>query len=95
MERDADKKDWLMIEQQINCAVCVSKAILEEYENDMYIDRIKKKIKFKMVSYICKSCGESFTTTESDTIVVNRINKAIRSEQRKMKIKKYVQQKPL
>ena len=79
-----------MIEQQINCAVCVSKAILEEYENDMYIDRIKKKIKFKMVSYVCGACTNSFTTTESDTIVVDRINKAIRCEQRKSKIKKYV-----
>lgn len=94
MERDADKKDWLMIEQQIRCPMCGSKARLEEYENDMYIDRIKRKIKFKMVSYVCNACTNSFTTTESDTIVVNRINKEIRSEQRKSKIKKYVQ-KPL
>ena len=84
-----------MIEQQINCAVCGSKAILEEYENEIYINRINKKIKFKMVSYSCDACTNSFTTTESDIIVVNRINKAIRSEQRKSKIKKYVQQKPL
>jgi DNA-directed RNA polymerase subunit RPC12/RpoP len=94
MERDADKKDWLMIEQQIRCPMCGSKARLEEYENDMYIDRIKKRIKFKMVSYVCNACTNSFTTTESDTIVVDRINKGIRSEQRKSKIKKYVQ-KPL
>jgi len=93
MERDAVEKDWLMIEQQIRC-MCGSKARLEEYENDMYIDRIKKRIKFKMVSYSCDACTNSFTTTESDTIVVNRINKEIRSEQRKSKIKKYVQ-KPL
>ena len=79
-----------MIEQQINCAVCSAKAILEEYENEIYINSINKKIKFKMVSYICKSCGESFTTTESDTIVVNRINKEIRSEQRKSKIDKLI-----
>ena len=80
-----------MIEQQINCAVCNGKARLEEYENEIYINRIKKKIKFKMVSYVCDVCTNSFTTTESDTIVVNRINKRIRSEQRKSKIKKYVQ----
>ena len=79
------------IEQQINCAVCGSKAILEEYENEIYINRINKKIKFKMVSYSCDACTNSFTTTESDIIVVNRINKEIRSEQRKSKIKKYVQ----
>lgn len=91
MERNATEKDWLMIEQQINCAVCNGKARLEEYENEIYINRIKKKIKFKMVSYVCDVCTNSFTTTESDTIVVNRINKRIRSEQRKSKIKKYVQ----
>ena len=83
-----------MIEQQIRCPMCGTKARLEEYENDMYIDRIKKRIKFKMISYSCdgknRSCFDSFTTTESDTIVVNRINKEIRSEQRKSKIKKYV-----
>ena len=90
MARDATKKDWTMIEQQINCAVCVSKAILEEYENEIYINRINKKIKFKMVSYICDSCKNSFTTTESDTIVVNRINKKIRSEQRKSKIDRLI-----
>lgn len=94
MERDANEKDWPMIEQQIRCPMCGSKARLEEYENDMYIDRIKKRIKFKMVSYVCGACTNSFTTTESDTIVVNRINKVIRSEQRKSKIKKYVQ-KPM
>jgi hypothetical protein len=79
-----------MIEHEINCATCDGKASIEEYENEMYIDRIKKKIKFKMVSYVCDSCTNSFTTTESDTIVVDRISKAMRCEQRKSKIKKYV-----
>lgn len=91
MERNTTKKDWLMIEQKINCAACGGKARLEEYENEMYLDRIRKIVKFKMVSYICHSCGESFTTTESDTIVVNRLKVAMRCEQRKSKIKKYVQ----
>lgn len=90
MEREAAEKDWLMIEQQINCATCNGKARLEEYENGMYIDRIKKKIMVDMLSYVCDACKNSFTTTESDTIVVNRISKRIRSEQRKSKIKKYV-----
>jgi DNA-directed RNA polymerase subunit RPC12/RpoP len=79
-----------MIEQQINCATCNGKARLEEYDNEMYLDRIKKIVKFKMVSYVCNACTNSFTTTESDTIVVHRINKAMRCEQRKSKIKKYV-----
>lgn len=79
-----------MIDQEINCAVCNGKARLEEYENGIYIDRIKKKVMIDMLSYACDACKNSFTTTESDTIVVNRINKEIRSEQRKSKIKKYV-----
>ena len=79
-----------MIERQINCAVCNGKAMLEEYENGIYIDRIKKKVVVDMLSYACDACKNSFTTTESDTIVVDRINKRIRSEQRKSKIKKYV-----
>jgi hypothetical protein len=77
-----------MIEQQINCPECGGKARLEEYENETYIGRIKKKIKFRMISYVCDSCTNSFTTTESDTIVVNSINKKIRTEERKSKINK-------
>jgi len=79
-----------MIEHEINCPTCGGKARLEEYENEIYINRIEKNIKFKMVSYVCNVCTNSFTTTESDTIVVNRINNKIRNEQRKSKIKKYV-----
>ena len=79
-----------MIEHEINCPTCGGKARLEEYDNEMYLDRIKKIVKFKMVSYVCNACTNSFTTTESDTIVVDRISKAMRCEQRKSKIKKYV-----
>jgi len=79
-----------MIDKEIYCPVCGHQAILEEYENEIYINRIEKNIKFKMVSYVCGACTNSFTTNESDTIVVNRINNKIRNEQRKSKIKKYV-----
>lgn len=79
-----------MIEQQISCPLCGNKARLEEYENEIHSSRAGKKIKFRMISYVCGSCTNSFTTTESDTIVVNRINNKIRNEQRKSKIKKYV-----
>ena len=61
-----------------------------EFEDDMYIDRIRKVVKYKMINYKCENCDECFTTTESDTIVVNSINKGIRCEKRKSKIKKYV-----
>jgi len=88
MERDVNEKDWLMIEQQIRCPMCGSNALLQDFEDDMYIDKIRKVVKYKMINYKCESCDECFTTTESDTIVVNRINKVIRSEQRKSKIDK-------
>lgn len=92
MERYADEKDWPMknLIEEINCPVCEGMARLEEYDNDMYIDRIRRVVKFKMISYKCELCGEGFSTNESDDIVVSRINKGIRSEQRKIKIKKYV-----
>ena len=77
MERDADKKDWLMIEQQIICPMCGSKARLEEYENDMYIDRIKKKIKFKMVSYLIFLY--LYRNSNPDTTLLRRIRLPITS----------------
>lgn len=79
--------------KQINCAVCSGKAILDEYESDIYIDRIKKIIKFKMINYKCHICGECFTTTESDSIIVNRINIQIRKEERKSKTSKLLYKK--
>jgi|LauGreDrversion4_2_1035121.scaffolds.fasta_scaffold1193466_2 hypothetical protein len=79
-----------MIEQQISCPMCGSKARLEEYENEVNAGRSGTKIKFRMISYACGACTNSFTTTESDTIVIDRINSKIRSEERKYKIRKYV-----
>ena len=79
-----------MLEQQISCPMCGTKARLEEYDNEINSSRDGKKIKFRMISYACDACTNSFTTTESDTIVVDRINKAMRCQQRKSKIKKYV-----
>jgi hypothetical protein len=85
-----------MIKQQIKCPMCGGKARLEEYDNEInsivfrYLCRVEKKIKFRMISYVCGTCTNSFTTTESDTIVVNRLKVAMRCEQRKSKIKKYV-----
>jgi hypothetical protein len=89
MERNAVEKDWNM-KDRINCPVCGTDSVLQEFEDDMYIDRIRKVVKYKMINYKCESCDECFTTTESDTIVVNSINKGIRCEKRKSKIKKYV-----
>ncbi len=79
------------MKQHIDCPYCkYSIAVIDEYDNEIWINKISKKINVKMLSYVCKECWNSFTTTESDTIVSDRISKKIRNEQRKDKIKKYV-----
>lgn len=77
-----------MLEKIICCPTCGVESILEENTNDIYINRISRYISVNMLSYDCKSCKESYTTTESDVITLNRINSKIRSELRKDKIKK-------
>jgi DNA-directed RNA polymerase subunit RPC12/RpoP len=79
------------MKRHIDCPYCKdSIAVLDEYDNDIWINKISKKINVKMLTYVCNTCWNSFTTTESDTIVSDRISKKIRNEQRKDKIKKYV-----
>ncbi len=79
------------MKQHIDCPYCkYSIAVLNEYDNEIWINKISRKINVKMLSYVCKTCQSSFTTTESDTIVSDRISKKIRNEKRKDKIKKYV-----
>jgi len=77
------------MKQHIDCPYCeYSIAVLNEYDNDIWVNKISRKINVKMLSYVCKTCRSSFTTTESDTIVSDRISKKIRSEKRKIKISK-------
>ena len=79
------------MKKHIDCPYCeYSIAVLDEYDNYIWINKISKKINVKILRYFCKTCRNSFTTTESDTIVSDRISKKIRSEQRKNKIKNYV-----
>jgi|LauGreDrversion4_2_1035121.scaffolds.fasta_scaffold04375_24 hypothetical protein len=72
--------------KELYCHNCNGSASLQEFENEMYIDRIKNIVKFKMINYECNFCGWCFTTTESDTIVLKRISNSIRCEKRKSKI---------
>jgi|LakMenE18May11ns_1017448.scaffolds.fasta_scaffold9851301_2 hypothetical protein len=75
------------MKRHIDCPYCKdSIAVLDEYDNDIWVNKISKKINVKMLSYVCKTCRNSFTTTESDTIVSDRISEKIRNEQRKDKI---------
>ena len=79
-----------MLEKLIHCPTCGVESILIENTNDIYINKIGKYISVDMLSYDCKFCNESYTTTESDTITLNRIQSKIRSEVRKDKINKCI-----
>jgi Zn finger protein HypA/HybF involved in hydrogenase expression len=79
-----------MLEKLIHCPGCGVESMLIENTNDIYINRIGKYISVDMLSYDCKFCNESYTTTESDTITLNRINSKIRSEVRKDRINKLI-----
>jgi len=82
------------MKDRINCPVCGTAAILEEYERELYVSKAGKKIKFDMITYRCAVCEGCFTTTESDTVVSEMIERKIRNvirfDERKSKIKKYV-----
>jgi len=79
-----------MLEKIIHCPGCGVESMLIENTNNIYINRIGKYISVDMLSYDCKFCNESYTTTESDTITLNRINSKIRSEVRKDRINKCI-----
>ena len=74
MARNATEKDWTMknLVKETYCPVCGSNALLQYFDDDMYIDRIRKVVKYKMINYKCESCDECFTTTESDTDNIQR-----------------------
>lgn len=81
-----------MIDEEIICP-CGGFSFLEETDETIFINRVQRLICFKHLKYNCYHCNNSFTTTESDTIVVNRINIQIRKEERKSKIKLLLKKK--
>ena len=74
------------MENKIDCPICGDVAVLDEYDNDVYVGKIQSKIWVKFLSYQCDSCEESFTTTEADEYNLEQINKGIRKSQRMEKI---------
>jgi len=73
----------------MSCPSCEKKAVLVDKE----CTAGKNGIVFDLLSYDC-ICGESFTTTETDTISLNRFTKANRihngRELRKTKISRCI-----
>ena len=55
---------------EMNCPYCSGKVLKTEVEAAYGI------VKYSMISYICNICMESFTTTESDSISLDRYIRA-------------------
>lgn len=74
----------------IICGYCSNYATLVENNRTMSISGIT--INVDVLSYDCSACGESFTTTESDTISLYRYQNRLRINNRRryriLKIKK-------
>lgn len=63
------------------CAFCSSDAILEEQDYQGICN---------MLVYYCHNCKQGFTTTESDTISVYRIQSAQRKRKRRISRKEKI-----
>lgn len=71
------------------CPVCDGgPMILREYNNLIYSTRLKKKVDVMFLTYMCETCDDLVTNTESDTISMRRYDIKVRSEFRKLKIDK-------
>ena len=67
-----------------NCAFCDNVSILEEQDY--------QSISKALLVYYCSKCKNGFTTTESDTISVYRIQSAQRKIKRRTKRKEIIKQ---
>jgi hypothetical protein len=73
------------------CPVCDGgPMILREYSNLIYCASLNKKVDVVFLTYMCETCDDMVTTTESDTISMRRYDIKVRSEFRKLKIEKYL-----
>ena len=77
-----------MIAERIPCPCCGGDIPLAESENEVKSIKLGRKIKAMVLFYECEVCSQSFTTTESDTESIRRINSKINREIRKEKISK-------
>jgi len=79
-----------MIEKVVNdCPLCDGGPMnLIEYNNLVYCARLNRKVSVIWLSYECTTCGDFFSTTDSDTISMRRYDIRVRIEFRKLKINK-------
>jgi DNA-directed RNA polymerase subunit RPC12/RpoP len=75
-----------MIPGRIQCPYCSRDIPLAEHENEVSSIKLGRKVKAMMLFYECEGCSQSFTTTESDTESMRRVNANINREIRKDKI---------
>ena len=66
----------------------MDKAAIADVETDIYSRRLNRNVRVRVLSDECKRCGESFTTTESDTVSMLRVHRKVKAETRKESIKK-------
>lgn len=75
-----------MIAERILCPYCGGDIPLAERESEVSSAKLGRKVKSMVLFYECEVCGQSFTTTESDTESQRRFRASMRRETRKDKI---------
>jgi hypothetical protein len=75
-----------MIPERTLCPYCSRDIPLAEHENEVSSAKLGRKVKAMVLFYECGGCGQSFTTTESDTESMRRVHAIINRELRKEKI---------
>ena len=75
-----------MIPESIPCPYCGGDIALAERESEVSAIKLGRKVKAIVLFYECAECGQSFTTTESDTESMRRVSASIKRETRKEKI---------
>lgn len=72
-----------------NCPLCDGGPMnLTEHGTSLFSSKLVMKVDVIWISYECESCGDFFSTTESDTISLRRYDIKVRCEFRKLKIDK-------
>lgn len=65
----SDKERYNLLPKTETCPVCGKTSFLSEY--DVVVSGY---VAIKMIAYKCIGCDESWTTTESDSITLNRFS---------------------
>ena len=69
-----------------HCPLCDGGPMnLTEHYTSLFCSKLVMHVGVIWISYECESCGDFFSTTESDTISMRRYDIKVRSEFRKLK----------